>query len=112
MTTEVAHHLVPQVPSLGNYGLIDLDTPKNAYFKKSYKDGNNWKLVFSDEFNTDGRSFYPGDDPYWEAADFHYWVCSFKHDQPFAKFIDLHTIRLPITSNGTIQKPSPPQMDL
>jgi hypothetical protein len=31
-------------------------------------------LVFSDEFNTDGRSFYPGDDPYWEAADLHYWV--------------------------------------
>jgi beta-glucan synthesis-associated protein KRE6 len=32
-------------------------------------------LVFSDEFNTDGRSFYPGDDPYWEAGDMHYWVC-------------------------------------
>jgi hypothetical protein len=41
-----------------------------------------------DEFNTDGRSFYPGDDPYWcvsfslvtlqltqhrEAVDLHYW---------------------------------------
>jgi beta-glucanase (GH16 family) len=32
------------------------------------------KLVFSDEFNTDGRTFYPGDDPYWEAADLHYWA--------------------------------------
>jgi beta-glucan synthesis-associated protein KRE6 len=32
------------------------------------------QLVFSDEFNTDGRSFYPGDDPYWEAVDLHYWV--------------------------------------
>lgn len=31
------------------------------------------ELVFSDEFNLDGRSFYPGDDPYWEAADLHYW---------------------------------------
>jgi hypothetical protein len=31
------------------------------------------KLVFSDEFNTDGRTFYPGDDPYWEAEDLHYW---------------------------------------
>jgi hypothetical protein len=31
-------------------------------------------LVFSDEFNTDGRTFYPGDDPYWEAVDLHYWV--------------------------------------
>ena len=33
-------------------------------------------LVFSDEFNEDGRSFYPGDDPYWEAEDLHYWVGS------------------------------------
>jgi hypothetical protein len=23
------------------------------------------QLVFSDEFEMDGRSFYPGDDPYW-----------------------------------------------
>jgi hypothetical protein len=23
------------------------------------------QLVFSDEFETEGRSFYPGDDPYW-----------------------------------------------
>jgi hypothetical protein len=32
------------------------------------------KLVFSDEFNTDGRTFYPGDDPFWEAEDLHYWA--------------------------------------
>lgn len=31
-------------------------------------------LVFSDEFNADGRTFYPGEDPYWEAEDLHYWV--------------------------------------
>lgn len=31
------------------------------------------ELVFSDEFNTDGRTFYPGDDPFWEAVDLHYW---------------------------------------
>ena len=30
-------------------------------------------LVFSDEFNVDGRTFYPGDDPFWEAVDLHYW---------------------------------------
>jgi hypothetical protein len=64
----------PQVPSMGNYGLIDLDTPKDAFVRKSFRDGDDWLLVFSDEFNTDGRSFYPGDDPYWEAADLHYWV--------------------------------------
>ncbi|KAG6880328.1 hypothetical protein C0992_011077 [Termitomyces sp. T32_za158] len=33
------------------------------------------QLVFSDEFYVDGRTFYPGDDPYWEAVDLHYWVC-------------------------------------
>lgn len=31
------------------------------------------KLVFSDEFNVDGRQFYPGEDPFWTAQDFHYW---------------------------------------
>ncbi|KAJ7134394.1 glycoside hydrolase family 16 protein [Mycena epipterygia] len=36
-------------------------------------DKKKYNLIFSDEFNTDGRSFYPGDDPYWEAVDLHYW---------------------------------------
>ncbi|KAF9077001.1 beta-glucan synthesis-associated [Rhodocollybia butyracea] len=63
-----------QVPSVGNYGLIDLDTPSDAHTIKSQRDGSEWRLVFSDEFNTDGRSFYPGDDPYWEAVNLHYWA--------------------------------------
>ncbi|PBK95638.1 beta-glucan synthesis-associated [Armillaria gallica] len=63
---------VPDIP--GNFGLIDLDTPREAYTVSSWNDpSRNLQLVFSDEFNTDGRSFYPGDDPYWEAADLHYW---------------------------------------
>jgi len=66
-----------QVPSIGNFGLIDLETPEDAHFRDSRRDGSRWQLVFSDEFNTEGRSFYPGDDPYWEAADLHYWVSSF-----------------------------------
>ncbi|KAI0695120.1 glycoside hydrolase family 16 protein [Cytidiella melzeri] len=57
----------------GNWGLIDLDTPKEAYEKTDYVNGKSWELVFSDEFNVDGRTFYPGDDPYWEAVDLHYW---------------------------------------
>lgn len=60
---------------MGNFGLIDWDTPKEVYSKKSLRDGSNMVLVFSDEFNVDGRSFYPGDDPYWTAEDYHYWVC-------------------------------------
>jgi beta-glucanase (GH16 family) len=62
-----------QVPSMGNFGLIDHDTPKEAYTKKSLQDGVDLQLVFSDEFNMDGRTFWPGDDPYWEAQDMHYW---------------------------------------
>ena len=41
--------------------------------KTSFHDGSELKLVFSDEFNVDGRTFYPGDDPYWTAVDLHYW---------------------------------------
>jgi len=63
-----------QVPSIGNFGLVDLDTPKDAYMKSSLRDGSDMLLVFSDEFNQDGRTFYPGDDPYWEAEDMHYWA--------------------------------------
>lgn len=63
-----------QVPNItGNFGLIDRDTPASAMTKISYTSGEEFVLVFSDEFNTDGRTFYPGDDPYWEAVDFHYW---------------------------------------
>ncbi|CAE7227715.1 unnamed protein product [Rhizoctonia solani] len=62
---------VPEIP--GNYGLIDRDTPRKAYTHISVEDGSEWDLVFSDEFNIDGRSFYPGADPYWEASDLHYW---------------------------------------
>ena len=65
----------PQVPEIpGNYGLIDKKTPGDAHKKKSWVDGSDMQLIFSDEFDTDGRTFYPGDDPYWEAADLHYWA--------------------------------------
>ncbi|KAG9082147.1 hypothetical protein FRC07_014296, partial [Ceratobasidium sp. 392] len=63
-----------QVPDmLLGRGLIDPDTPKSAYTRTSFVNGQTYDLVFSDEFNVEGRSFYPGDDPYWEAVDMHYW---------------------------------------
>ncbi|OBZ79710.1 Beta-glucan synthesis-associated protein KRE6 [Grifola frondosa] len=63
-----------QVPSIpGGWGLIDLDTPQELYTKPDYDTGKDWQLIFSDEFNVDGRTFYPGDDPYWEAVNLHYW---------------------------------------
>ncbi|TFK84551.1 glycoside hydrolase family 16 protein [Polyporus arcularius HHB13444] len=63
---------VPDIP--GNWGLIDKDTPADLKTKVDYVTGQTWKLVFSDEFNVEGRTFYPGDDPYWEAVDLHYWA--------------------------------------
>lgn len=64
-----------QIPEMsGNFGLIDNDTPDDVKTKTGYTNGDTYELVFSDEFNQDGRSFYPGDDPYWEAVDLHYWV--------------------------------------
>lgn len=58
----------------GNWGLIDLETPDYAKTRKSFMDDTQeLVLVWSDEFNVDGRTFYPGDDPYWEAVDLHYW---------------------------------------
>ena len=62
-----------QVPDMiGGWGLIDTETPLDAYVRTGY-DGSDMELVFSDEFNVPNRTFYPGDDPYWEAVDLHYW---------------------------------------
>ena len=63
---------IPDIP--GHRGLIDADTPTEAYTRKAFEDSTRtMQLIWSDEFNTDGRSFYPGDDPYWEALDLNYW---------------------------------------
>ncbi|PPQ65528.1 hypothetical protein CVT26_000485 [Gymnopilus dilepis] len=62
---------VPKFPT--NFAVVDVDTPTEALTKTSFMTGEEWQLVFSDEFNVDGRTFYPGDDPFWEAVDLHYW---------------------------------------
>ncbi|AOA64404.1 Beta-glucan synthesis-associated protein [Komagataella phaffii CBS 7435] len=51
--------------------LVDPDTPEDAKTRVS-KDGDEWTLVFSDEFNIEGRTFYEGEDQYWYGADLHY----------------------------------------
>jgi beta-glucanase (GH16 family) len=53
--------------------LIDTATPDSAKTRTGF-DNHEYELVFSDEFNVDGRSFYPGDDPFWEAVDLWYWA--------------------------------------
>ncbi|KAE8201000.1 hypothetical protein CF336_g414 [Tilletia laevis] len=57
-------------------GLIDRDTPDSAKTKMSSDGQRKMKLVFSDEFNEDGRTFFEGDDPYWTAVDLNYWGTS------------------------------------
>lgn len=51
--------------------LIDPETPLDVYTRTGF-DGKQWSLKFSDEFNTEGRTFFPGDDPFWEGVDLHY----------------------------------------
>jgi beta-glucanase (GH16 family) len=53
-------------------GLIDPDTPAGAKTRTSTFDGSTLNLVFSDEFNEDNRTFYPGDDPFWTGVNIWY----------------------------------------
>ncbi|KAK9762727.1 hypothetical protein K7432_011266 [Basidiobolus ranarum] len=50
---------------------VDPDTPKQ--FTNKSIGGQNFTLVFSDEFEKAGRTFTEGDDPKWTAVDLHYW---------------------------------------
>lgn len=45
----------------GIRGLIDPDTPQDAYERMSVDGRTKMKLVFSDEFETHGRSFVSSD---------------------------------------------------
>jgi hypothetical protein len=61
-----------QVPVvLSQLRLRDNDTPASANTWRSAT-GETYNLVFSDEFNQPGRTFWPGDDPFWEAMDIWY----------------------------------------
>jgi len=77
-------------PLLANIrrGLIDPDTPKDVMTRTSYN-GEKQVLVFSDEFNTDGRTFYDGDDPFFQAVDIWYGATMdlewYDPDQAFTK---------------------------
>lgn len=51
--------------------LIDPSTP-NSVKTRTSANGKTQKLVFSDEFNDEGRTFYDGDDPYFQAVDIWY----------------------------------------
>lgn len=51
---------VPFIPGLPT--LIDKMTPNTALSRTGF-DGQKYVLAFSDEFETPGRTFWPGDDP-------------------------------------------------
>ncbi|ODN85657.1 glucosidase [Cryptococcus wingfieldii CBS 7118] len=61
----------PEIPGMPS--MIDPDTPDWAKSRTGFDEGE-WTLVFSDEFNKEGRTFFEGDDPFWTAMDIHYWA--------------------------------------
>ncbi|CCE62970.1 hypothetical protein TPHA_0D03340 [Tetrapisispora phaffii CBS 4417] len=72
--------------------LVDPDTPSSASTRVA-RDGSKWKLVFSDEFNAVGRTFYDGDDQFWTAPDIHYDA---------TKDLEWYTPDAVTTANGTL----------
>jgi beta-glucanase (GH16 family) len=62
-----------QVPVVVNpLHLVDAATPSNAQTWTSPQTQDTYHIVFSDEFNEPGRTFWPGEDPYWTAVDLWY----------------------------------------
>lgn len=82
----------PQLSAIRT-SLVDPDTPSDAQSIKA-KDGSTWQLVFSDEFNAEGRTFYEGDDQFWTAPDLHYDA---------TKDLEWYSPDAVITRNGTVQ---------
>lgn len=70
-TYEILTHYRYPILSAIRTTLIDPDTPEDALTHPN-KDGDDWTLVFSEEFNAEGRTFYEGDDQFFYAPDFHY----------------------------------------
>ncbi|KAK0547698.1 hypothetical protein OC846_003954 [Tilletia horrida] len=72
-TPNITHATVSGIEDL-RWTIIDPDTPKSALHRTGGLNGSvPFNLVFSDEFNSDDRSFEPGMDPWWEAVDLWYW---------------------------------------
>ncbi|AAS53916.1 AFR545Wp [Eremothecium gossypii ATCC 10895] len=70
LTEVLSPYQYPQLSAIRT-SLVDPDTPKDARKRKSLK-GETWPLVFSDEFNAVGRTFFEGDDQFWTGPNIHY----------------------------------------
>lgn len=72
-------------------GWIDPDTHPSAHTISSHSDNSDYKLVFSDEFNVEGRDFKDGNDPRWTAI----------HKNDYTNFaLHYYSKELAKTSNG------------
>lgn len=90
-----------QYPTMGAImSLIDPDTPQDAHTHQA-DNGETWDLVFSDEFNEDGRTFWDGDDPFFQAVDLHYWG---------TKWVFRLAVLILVTSSTTTRPLSPQRM--
>lgn len=72
--------------------MVDPDTPVD---KRKTQDhlGDEFELVFSDEFTKNGRSFAAGDDPYWTAVD---------HFNPTTSDLEYYSPRMVTTEGGNM----------
>ncbi|SCU95312.1 LADA_0G14884g1_1 [Lachancea dasiensis] len=82
----------PQLSAIRT-SLVDPDTPDDQKTHEAL-DGSSWPLVFSDEFNAEGRTFYDGEDQFWTAVDIHYDA---------TKDLEWYSPDAAITANGTLQ---------
>ncbi|KAL6451113.1 KRE6 Beta-glucan synthesis-associated protein KRE6 [Candida maltosa Xu316] len=83
----------PQLKSIRT-NLIDPDTPKDLWKSTNENGGGNWTLVFSDEFEVDGRTFNEGDDQFFTAVDLYY---SATHD------LEYYLPQMVTTNNGSLE---------
>lgn len=82
----------PQLSAIRT-SLVDPDTPDDAKTVKSLS-GDDWELVFSDEFNAEGRTFFENEDQFWTAPNFHYDA---------TKDLEWYSPQQVITSEGSLK---------
>lgn len=91
---------LPKLHPLPLRPLVDPETPKVALTRTSETSNAKYELVFSDEFNHPGRTFWPGDDPFWEAGNFWYGsTFDYEWYTPEA----INTTYDPATDSGVLQ---------